>query len=56
MIERGKAEGDFKDSSSKEQAATLLALYKGLTLNRLNVGYKKFICPHTDIIMSILLK
>ena len=56
LIERGKEEGDFKLSSTKEQSAALLALFKGLAHNRLKVGYKKFICPSSDIIMSMLLK
>ena len=56
LIERGKEEGDFKLSSTKEQGAALLALFKGLAHNRLKVGYKKFICPSSDIIMSMLLK
>ena len=56
LIERGKEEGDFRPSSTKEQGAALLALFKGLASNRIKVGYKKFICPHSDIIMSMLLK
>ena len=56
IVEQGKAEGDFREASTKEQVATLLALYKGLVHVRLTVGYKKFICPHSDIIMSMLLK
>ena len=56
IVEKGIEEGDFKEASTKELVATLLALFKGLTHNRLTVGYKKFICPHSDIIMSMLLK
>ena len=56
IIERGIQEGDFKDKNVKELAAVLIALFKGLTHNRLKIGYKKFICPHSDIIMSMLLK
>ena len=56
LIERGKAEGDFKDLNTRELVITLLAMFKGLAFNRIMIGYKKFICPHSDIIMSMLLK
>ena len=56
LIERGKAEGDFNDLSSKEQVISILALFKGLTYNRIKIGHKKFLCPHTEIIMNMVLK
>lgn len=56
IVEQGKVDGDFKNANTKEQVAALLALFKGLAHNRLTVGYKKFICPNSDIIMSMLLK
>ena len=56
LIERGKAEGDFNDLSSREQTISLLALYKGLSYNRIKIGHNKFICPKTDVLMSIIIK
>lgn len=56
LLEKGKAEGDFNDLSSREQTISMLALYKGLSYNRIKVGHNKFICPKPDVIMSVILK
>lgn len=56
LIERGKEEGDFNDLNSRELVISILALFKGLSYNRIRVGYKKFICPSTDIFMEMVLK
>ena len=56
MIEKGKQEGDFKDYSTNELAIALLSLLKGLAFNRMHIGYKRFICPRSEIMMGILLK
>ena len=56
LIEKGKAEGDFNDSSSREVTISLLALFKGLSYNRIRVGYSKFICPRTEVLLSMVLK
>ena len=56
LIERGKAEGDFNDLNSKELVISILALFKGLAYNRIKIGQKKFLCPHTEIIMNMVLK
>ena len=56
LIERGKAEGDFNDLNSRELVISILALFKGLSYNRIKIGYKKFLCPHTEIIMKMVLK
>lgn len=56
LIDRGKQEGDFKDLNTRETVIAMLAMFKGLAYNRIKLGYKKFICPHSDIIMSMLLK
>ena len=56
LLEKGKAEGDFNDLSSREQTISLLALYKGLSYNRIKIGHNKFICPKTDVLMSFVLK
>ena len=56
LIERGKKEGDFNDIDSKELVLSILALYKGLSYNRIKIGHKRFLCPHTDIVMKMVLK
>ena len=56
LIEKGKSEGDFNDLSSKELVVSLLALFKGLSYNRIRVGHLKFICPKTEVILSMVLK
>ena len=56
MIERGKQEGDFNELNSRELVVSILALYKGLAYNRIKVGYKKFLCPSTEVILRMVLK
>lgn len=56
LVERGKKEGDFNDLSSNELVLSILALYKGLSYNRIKIGHNKFLCPKTEIIMNMLLK
>ena len=56
LIERGKQEGDFNDLNSKELVISILALFKGLSYNRIKIGHKRFLCPHTEIIMNMVLK
>ena len=56
LIEKGKEEGDFNDLSSRELVISILALFKGLSYNRIKIGHKKFLCPHTEIIMNMVLK
>ena len=56
IIEKGKEEGDFNDLNSRELVVSILALFKGLSYNRIKIGHKKFICPHTEIIMKMVLK
>ena len=56
LIERGKAEGDFNELNSKELVVTILALFKGLSYNRIKIGHKKFLCPHSEILMKMVLK
>ena len=56
LVERGKDEGDFNELSSKELVLSILALYKGLSYNRIKIGHNKFLCPKTEIIMNMVLK
>lgn len=56
LIDRGKIEGDFNDSSSTELTIAVLSLIKGMAFNRINIGYKRFICPRSEIVMKMLLK
>lgn len=55
-IEKGKEEGVVYDVSTKEMMVALLSLLKGLSFNRINFGYKKFICPRTEIITKMIIK
>ena len=56
LVERGKIEGDFNDVDSKELVIAFLALYKGLSYNRIKIGHKKFLCPHSDAIFNMIKK
>jgi len=56
LLERGKQEGDFNDFNSREIAISILALFKGLAYNRIKIGHKRFLCPHTDVILNMVLK
>lgn len=56
LIERGKAEGDFNNLNSKELVVTILALFKGLSYNRIKIGHKRFLCPHSEILIKMVLK
>ncbi|MBO6280558.1 MAG: TetR/AcrR family transcriptional regulator [Bacilli bacterium] len=56
LIERGQREGDFNDGSSTELTICVLSLIKGLAFTRIHIGYKRFICPNSSIIMKMLYK
>ena len=57
LIERGQQENDFSSSyGSTELTIAVLSLLKGIAFNRINIGYKRFICPKAEIVMKMLLK
>ncbi len=56
LIERGKREGDINDYTTMELAIAILSMIKGLAFNRVHIGYKRFICPHSEVIMEMLLR
>ncbi len=56
LIQRGKDEGDFNDFTTIELTISVLSLIKGIAFNRIHIGYKKFVCPHSEVIMEMLLK
>ena len=56
LINRGKLEGDFNDYSSAELCISILSLIKGIAFTRIHIGYKKFVCPHSEVIMEMLLR
>ena len=56
LIARGKEEGDFNDSNVEELTICVLSLIKGIAFNRMNIGYKRFVCPRSEIVMRMLLK
>ena len=55
-IDEGKKLGVVHDYDTREMMVAFLSLVKGLSFNRMNFGYKKFICPKTDIILHLLIK
>ena len=56
LVERGQKEGDFNDHPSAELAISILSLIKGLSYTRIHIGYKRFLCPNSDIVMRMLYK
>lgn len=56
LIDRGKKENDFKDYNTIELTISILSLIKGIAFNRIHIGSKRFIAPHNEIIMGMLLK
>ena len=56
VIEEGKKQGIIYDYDTREMMVTFLSLVKGLSFNRMNFGYKKFICPKSEIILNLLIK
>ena len=56
LIKRGQEEGDFNSHIPEELAISLLSTIKGLAYTRIHIGYKRFRCPNSDIIMRMLYK
>ena len=56
IVARGIKEGDFKEFDPFELTISVLSLLKGLSFTRIHIGYKRFTCPHIEIIMGLLLK
>lgn len=56
LIKRGQQEGDFNDHNEEELAISILSLIKGLSYTRIHIGYKRFKCPSSEIIMKMLYK
>lgn len=56
LINRGKEEGDFADTNTDELTICVLSLIKGVAFTRINIGYKRFTCPRSEIVMKMLLK
>ena len=54
LIEKGQKEGDFNSYSSTELTICVLSTLKGIAFNRLHIGYKRFVCPKSEIIMKML--
>lgn len=55
-IDEGKREGYFYNNNTKEMIVATLSLIKGLAYTRINLGYKRFTCPKSEIIMRMLIK
>ena len=56
IIKRGQEEGDFNDHAPEELAISVFSLIKGLSYTRIHIGYKRFRCPNSDIVMRMLYK
>lgn len=56
LIKRGQEEGDFNSHIPEELAISMLSTVKGLAYTRIHIGYKRFRCPNSDIIMRMLYK
>lgn len=56
LIKRGQLEGDFNNHPPEELAISVFSLIKGLSYTRIHIGYKRFRCPNSDIIMRMLYK
>lgn len=55
-IENGQKDGSFEKGSAREYAIALMSMIKGLAYNRLHLGYDRFTCPSTHILMNVLKK
>ena len=56
LVKRGQEEGDFNSNNAEEIAVSVLSTIKGLAYTRIHIGYKRFHCPNSDIIMRMLYK
>ncbi len=56
LVKRGQDEGDFNLNPPEEIAISVLSTIKGLAYTRVHIGYKRFHCPNSDIIMRMLYK
>lgn len=56
LIKRGQEENDFNLNPPEEIAISVLSTIKGLAYTRIHIGYKRFHCPNSDIIMRMLYK
>lgn len=56
LIKKGQQEGDFNNHPPEELAISVFSLIKGLSYTRIHIGYKRFRCPNSDIIMRMLYK
>lgn len=55
-IEKGKSEGVFIDYSTIELTVTLISILKGVSYNRINLGYKKCTIPRSELLMRLVIK
>ena len=56
LVKRGQEEGDFNSNNAEEITVSVLSTIKGLAYTRIHIGYKRFHCPNSDIIMRMLYK
>ena len=56
LIDKGKECGEFIDNPTRELTVTVTSILKGLSYNRINLGYNKCTIPKSDLIMRMILK
>lgn len=55
-IEQGKKDGDFKDYATKDMTIVIISTLKGLSYNRIHLGYKHCTIPKSEMLMELILK
>ena len=55
IVTKGVKEKEFVNSPPPDLAITITSILKGLSYNRINLGYNKCIIPKSDLIMRMIL-
>lgn len=55
IVKKGVEEKEFIDSPPADLVITIMSILKGLSYNRINLGYNKCIIPDSQLIMRMIL-
>ena len=55
IVKKGVEEKEFIDSPPADLVITIMSMLKGLSYNRINLGYSKCIIPDSQLIMRMIL-
>lgn len=55
IVKKGVEEKEFIDSPPADLVITIMSILKGLSYNRINLGYNKCIIPESQLIMRMIL-